>query len=75
MKRLVVVSNRVADPDCRAWDGLAVYLLDGLRTRGGVWLGWSGELVASETEICAGRNSLRCDLFVEFEHVQLSRGA
>ena len=49
MKRLVVVSNRVAsirDP-ARA-GGLAVALLDALRRSGGVWLGWSGEIREAE---------------------------
>jgi trehalose 6-phosphate synthase len=51
MKRLVVVSNRVADPGCLASGGLAVCILDGLKERGGVWFGWNGEIVASEAEI------------------------
>ncbi len=52
MRRLVVVSNRVADPECAASGGLAVCILDGLRERGGVWFGWNGEIVATEEEIC-----------------------
>ena len=51
MKRLVVVSNRVADPGCLASGGLAVCILDGLKERGGVWFGWNGEIVGSEAEI------------------------
>jgi trehalose 6-phosphate synthase len=51
MERLVVVSNRVADPGCPASGGLAVCILDGLRERGGLWFGWNGEIVASESEI------------------------
>ena len=51
MKRLVVVSNRVADPGCLASGGLAVCILDGLKERGGVWFGWNGETVAAEAEI------------------------
>ena len=51
MKRLVVVSNRVADPGCPASGGLAVCILDGLKERGGVWFGWNGDVVASEAEI------------------------
>ncbi len=48
MSRLVVVSNRVADPaDARARaGGLAVALQDALRVRGGIWFGWSGHVVA-----------------------------
>lgn len=51
MRRLVIVSNRVADPRCQASGGLAVCILDGLRERGGLWFGWNGEIVASEEEI------------------------
>jgi trehalose 6-phosphate synthase len=51
MSRLVVVSNRVADPGCAASGGLAVCILDSLRERGGLWFGWSGEIVASEADI------------------------
>jgi trehalose 6-phosphate synthase len=48
MSRLVVVSNRVApitegEP---AAGGLAVGVLDALRTEGGLWFGWSGEVSA-----------------------------
>ncbi|MBG0809771.1 alpha,alpha-trehalose-phosphate synthase (UDP-forming) [Methylosinus sp. H3A] len=52
MKRLVVVSNRVADPGCsQAAGGLAVCILDALRKRGGMWFGWNGEIVADDAEI------------------------
>ena len=42
--RLVVVSNRVADPRKTAAGGLAVALADVLNTTGGVWFGWSGKI-------------------------------
>jgi trehalose 6-phosphate synthase len=47
-RRIVIVSNRIADPrrDEQA-GGLAVALSDVLRTREGVWAGWSGRV--SET--------------------------
>ena len=52
MSRLVIVSNRVSDPECaQASGGLAVCILDGLRERGGVWFGWNGEIVANESEL------------------------
>ena len=51
MRRLVIVSNRVADPCCNARGGLQVCILDGLRERGGLWFGWNGEVVESEEEI------------------------
>jgi trehalose 6-phosphate synthase len=45
--RLIVVSNRVAAPDrdgVTPAGGLAVALRDALRTRRGLWFGWSGEV-------------------------------
>ncbi|MBI3157113.1 MAG: alpha,alpha-trehalose-phosphate synthase (UDP-forming) [Burkholderiales bacterium] len=42
MSRLVVVSNRVADPRKPGAGGLAVALGDALHTSGGLWFGWSG---------------------------------
>jgi trehalose 6-phosphate synthase len=45
MPRLVVVSNRVADPRKTAAGGLAVALADVLNGTGGLWFGWSGKLV------------------------------
>ncbi len=42
--QLVVVSNRVGPlSDSGKAGGLAVGLADALRTRGGIWFGWSGE--------------------------------
>src|SRR5215217_885478 len=44
--RLFIVSNRVTPPAGRqAAGGLAVGVLAALRDRGGVWFGWSGDLV------------------------------
>lgn len=46
MTRLVVVSNRVADPrKAGAAGGLAVALGDTLNATGGMWFGWSGNIV------------------------------
>lgn len=46
MARLVVVSNRVADPrKSAAAGGLAVALGDALAVNGGLWFGWSGTIV------------------------------
>ena len=46
MSRLVVASNRVADIEqTAAAGGLAVAVGDALREIGGVWFGWSGEIV------------------------------
>lgn len=44
MSRLVVVSNRVADPRKAAAGGLAVALGDALNATGGLWFGWSGAI-------------------------------
>jgi trehalose 6-phosphate synthase len=45
MPRLVIVSNRVADPRHPAAGGLAVALGDALTQTGGLWFGWSGDIV------------------------------
>ncbi|WP_011580866.1 MULTISPECIES: alpha,alpha-trehalose-phosphate synthase (UDP-forming) [Chelativorans] len=51
MKRLVVVSNRVADLTRTSQaGGLAVGLADSLRQRGGVWMGWDGQTLKYEEE-------------------------
>ena len=50
MSRLVVVSNRIADPRKSAGaGGLAVALGDALSTNGGLWFGWSGTVVEDGT--------------------------
>ncbi len=50
MTRLVVVSNRVANPDQSAQSGgLAVALGDALREKGGLWFGWNGNVTDSLT--------------------------
>lgn len=52
MKRLVVVSNRVSPPtgDGKGnQGGLAVALAAALRKSGGIWFGWSGEIIDSFT--------------------------
>ena len=42
--RLVVVSNRLADPRKPAAGGLAVAVGDALAASGGLWFGWSGKV-------------------------------
>jgi trehalose 6-phosphate synthase len=49
MGRLVVVSNRVADPRKTASGGLAVALGQALQASGGLWFGWSGKIVEGGT--------------------------
>ncbi len=51
MPRLVVVSNRVADPRRSAAGGLAVAVADALRASGGLWFGWSGRTVETAEEV------------------------
>jgi len=49
MSRLVAVSNRVTVPKrLVAAGGLAVGVLAAMKSRGGLWFGWSGELTAAE---------------------------
>jgi trehalose 6-phosphate synthase len=48
MGRLVVVSNRVADPRKTAAGGLAVALGDALAASGGLWFGWSGHVLGPD---------------------------
>ncbi len=47
MARLLIVSNRVALPGEQAAraGGLAVAIREALRKYGGIWIGWSGEIV------------------------------
>ena len=49
MGRLVVVSNRVADPRKAASGGLAVAVGQALEASGGLWFGWSGKVVENGT--------------------------
>ncbi|WCM93909.1 alpha,alpha-trehalose-phosphate synthase (UDP-forming) [Acidovorax sp. NCPPB 2350] len=44
MSRLVVISNRIADPRKPAAGGLAVALGETLHRTGGMWFGWSGTI-------------------------------
>ncbi len=52
MSRLIVVSNRVAPAHSgpASVGGLAVALLAALKESGGIWLGWSGEVVAAPSQ-------------------------
>ena len=50
MSRLIIVSNRVApiSEGGPAAGGLAVGVYDSLKETGGMWFGWSGEVLASD---------------------------
>jgi trehalose 6-phosphate synthase len=50
LSRLVVVSNRIADPRKTAAGGLAVALAEVLNETGGLWFGWSGKVVDSDED-------------------------
>jgi trehalose 6-phosphate synthase len=50
MSRLVVISNRVADPRKTAAGGLAVALGEALSVNGGLWFGWSGTVAEGGTQ-------------------------
>jgi len=52
MSRLVVVSNRVApvDEGKASAGGLAIAVLAAMRRSGGIWFGWSGEVVDNPVE-------------------------
>ena len=56
MSRLVVVSNRVADPRKAAAGGLAVALGDALSSTGGLWFGWSGQIARGKSVEIKGVN-------------------
>ncbi|WP_206998412.1 alpha,alpha-trehalose-phosphate synthase (UDP-forming) [Trinickia mobilis] len=73
MGRLVVVSNRVATPTETKGSagGLAVAVFGALKDMGGVWFGWSGDVV-SETVANAGP-TLEVDGAVTFATVGLPR--
>jgi trehalose 6-phosphate synthase len=46
MGRLVVISNRTGDLGQKTQTGgLAVGIVDALRSRGGMWVGWDGNVV------------------------------
>ena len=49
MSRLVVVSNRLSDPSKPTAGGLAVALGETLKRSGGVWFGWSGNVIEGGT--------------------------
>ena len=56
MSRLVIVSNRVVDLDNQRQSGaLAVALGEALRSIGGIWFGWDGNIVEQGTPIEVSR--------------------
>src|SRR4051812_8710080 len=73
--RLVVVSNRLADPTKPAAGGLAVALGEALKTTGGLWFGGSGEIVEAADGGKPGECTTRLQQAgnVDFASVDLSR--
>jgi len=57
MSRLIVVSNRVALPKKTRAGGLASAMQAALSERGGLWFGWSGQLVDNDAPIELRRES------------------
>lgn len=49
MSRLIIVSNRVADPRDAAPGGLAIALEEALHRHGGLWFGWGGTVTDEPT--------------------------
>jgi trehalose 6-phosphate synthase len=49
VSRLIVISNRIADPRKPAAGGLAVALGQMLEQTGGIWFGWSGKIDDSQS--------------------------
>lgn len=72
MNRLVVVSNRTADPRKSAAGGLAVAVGQALQASGGLWFGWSGKVVDGRSP---GEGELRLQQAgnVQLATVDLSR--
>jgi trehalose 6-phosphate synthase len=75
MGRLVVVSNRLADPRKTAAGGLAVALSDVLQKTGGLWFGWSGRIVEAADGGRPGEGDMRVQQAgpVKLATVDLSR--
>lgn len=59
MSRLVVVSNRTADPRKPAAGGLAVAVRESLQQTGGLWFGWSGKIREAGDSAEAGQNDVQ----------------
>ena len=52
MSRLAIISNRVMVPESKQKGmagGLGVAICDALENRGGIWFGWSGDLVSEDS--------------------------
>lgn len=72
MTRLVAVSNRIVTPRQRAAPagGLAVGVLAAMRSRGGLWFGWSGEVTDGEP----GPAAITSRQGIDFATIDLPRG-
>jgi trehalose 6-phosphate synthase len=68
VSRLVVVSNRIADPRKAAAGGLAVAIKDGLQQTGGIWFGWSGKIL-TDASIAGSQSSVHTQTVGEVQLV------
>jgi len=59
LNRLVIISNRVADPSDKKAKagGLAIALLESLQETGGLWFGWSGRVGKQTSPMAKRRQS------------------
>ncbi|WP_434667151.1 alpha,alpha-trehalose-phosphate synthase (UDP-forming) [Paraburkholderia sp. A3BS-1L] len=74
MSRIVVVSNRVADPNKPAAGGLAVAVRECLRRTGGLWFGWSGRIVErTRTDTGHAHASIQASGKIQLATVDLDR--
>jgi trehalose 6-phosphate synthase len=78
--RLIVVSNRVApiEEGLPTLGGLAAGVLDALHDKGGLWVGWSGEITEGEScirpELRKGRIRLQTLDLAQSDYDQYYRG-
>ncbi|MEN4569168.1 alpha,alpha-trehalose-phosphate synthase (UDP-forming) [Pantoea agglomerans] len=63
MSKLVVISNRTADPDESRSGGLAVALWSTLKQSGGTWIGWDGRVCSHDNPEMACRRAEGVDFF------------
>ena len=61
--RIIIVSNRVAHEEKPQAGGLASAILNILRTRDGLWIGWDGRISESQESFTASNSSIDFRLF------------
>ncbi len=70
MSKLIVLSNRVSlpKPDKLVAGGLAVALQDALQKKGGIWLGWNGEIIENTASSMKANNAAQNDIQTSSQH-------